>query len=223
MPPSPSSLPPSSSRALKTRPAAAGSTLDDAPRRHWLARGAGLAGAVLLAACGTPGSAPAPAPSPAPERPSPRSRPATPPAPAAPSSKRPARPSIPAPSPADSRFAWPVLGPVLDDFDGNQNKGVDIGGRMGDSILASADGVVVFVGSELRGYGQLLILKHDETFISAYAHVSRILVKEKDEVRKGQKIAEMGDSGTDRVKLHFEIRRQGEAVDPQPYLEGRAR
>lgn len=116
-----------------------------------------------------------------------------------------------------------MLGPVLEGFDGNQNKGVDIAGQMGDPVLASADGVVVFVGSQLRGYGQLVILKHDETFISAYAHASRILVKEKDEVRKGQKIAEMGNSGADRVKLHFEIRRQGEAIDPQPFLEGRAR
>ena len=181
------------------------------PRRRTLVAGlAGLGGTLLLGACGTASKPPAPAPSP-PPRPQP-------------SSKRPAGPApTPAPSPADARFMWPVQGPVLGRFDGNRNKGIDIGGQQGDPIVASADGQVVFVGSQLRGYGHMVIVKHDETFISAYAHASRILVKEKDTVRKGQKIAEMGNTGTDRVKLHFEIRQRGMAVNPQPYLEGRQR
>jgi len=82
---------------------------------------------------------------------------------------------------------------------------------------------VVYVGGELRGYGNMVIVKHNETYLTAYAHAQHILVKEKDVVRQGQKIAEMGSSGTDRVKLHFEIRRQGTAVDPEPYLRGTLR
>ena len=183
------------------------------PRRTLVAGLLGLGGAALLSACGTPSGEPASPPAPHPRAPSP-------PTPPQPSSKRPA---APAPSPADARFVWPAQGPVVGRFDGNRNKGIDIGGQAGDPILASADGRVVFVGSQLRGYGQMVIVKHDDTFISAYAHTSRILVKEKDDVRKGQKIAEMGSTGTDRVKLHFEIRRRGVAVNPQPYLEGRQR
>jgi len=112
---------------------------------------------------------------------------------------------------------------VLERFDGNRNKGIDIGGAAGDPVLASEDGRVVFVSSRLRGYGQLVIVKHDDTFITAYAHSRRILVKENEQVRKGQQIAEMGSTGTNRVKLHFEVRRRGVAVNPQPYLEGRLR
>jgi lipoprotein NlpD len=89
-------------------------------------------------------------------------------------------------------------------------------------VLASADGRVVYVGGELRGYGNMVIVKHNETYLTAYAHAQHILVKERDVVRQGQKIAEMGMSGADRVKLHFEIRKQGVAVDPEPYLSGRA-
>ncbi|RYF84048.1 MAG: hypothetical protein EOO29_01020 [Comamonadaceae bacterium] len=187
------------------------------PRRAVVAGLLGLSGALLLSACGTPSTDPGGAPAPQARPPA-----STASAPAQPSSKRPVTPA-PAPAPVDARFAWPAKGTVLGRFDGNRNKGIDIGGQAGDPILASADGRVVFVGSQLRGYGQMVIVKHDETFISAYAHTSRILVKEKDDVRKGQKIAEMGSSGTDRVKLHFEIRRQGVAVNPQPYLDGRQR
>ncbi|WP_370630156.1 murein hydrolase activator EnvC [Xenophilus sp. Marseille-Q4582] len=176
---------------------------------------AGLGSALLLGACGTTDPSPGPA-----APPSPRTASTPPQA----SSKRPVPPApAPAPAPVDARFGWPAKGPVVGRFDGNRNKGIDIGGQTGDPILASADGRVVFVGSQLRGYGQMVIVKHDDTFITAYAHTSRILVKEKDDVRKGQKIAEMGSSGTDRVKLHFEIRRQGVAVNPQPYLDGRQR
>ncbi|MEJ7688631.1 MAG: peptidoglycan DD-metalloendopeptidase family protein [Variovorax sp.] len=117
-------------------------------------------------------------------------------------------------------FIRPAAGPTLMRFDGKGNKGLDIAGNLGDAVLASADGRVVYVGSELRGYGNMVIVKHNETYLTAYAHARQILVKEKDVVRQGQKIAEMGNSGADRVKLHFEIRKQGVAVNPEPYLNG---
>jgi lipoprotein NlpD len=125
----------------------------------------------------------------------------------------------PAPKP-QAAFLRPASGRTLSTFDGNRNKGLDIAGNMGDPIIASADGRVVYVGGELRGYGNMVIVKHNDTFLTAYAHAQTILVKEKDVVRQGQKIAEMGNSGADRVKLHFEIRKQGVPVDPEPYLNG---
>lgn len=120
-------------------------------------------------------------------------------------------------------FIRPASGPTLGRYNGTSNKGVDIGGNAGDPVLASADGRVVYAGSELRGYGNMIIVKHNDTFLSAYAHAQTLLVKEKDVVRQGQQIATMGSSGTDRVKLHFEIRKLGTAVDPEPYLSGRLR
>ncbi|VTU30231.1 peptidoglycan DD-metalloendopeptidase family protein [Variovorax sp. RA8] len=129
----------------------------------------------------------------------------------------------PPPPPAPPAFLRPAAGPTLSRFDGKTNKGVDIAGSLGDPILAAADGRVVYVGGELRGYGNMVIVKHNDTFLSAYAHAQQILVKEKDVVRQGQKIAEMGSSGADRVKLHFELRKQGVAVDPEPYLNGQLR
>jgi lipoprotein NlpD len=107
---------------------------------------------------------------------------------------------------------------VLAGFDEQRNKGLDIGGKAGDPVLAAADGRVVYAGAGLRGYGNLIILKHNNTYLSAYAHNQTLLVKEDQMVRKGQKIAEMGSSDADRVKLHFEIRRQGKPVDPARYL-----
>jgi len=107
---------------------------------------------------------------------------------------------------------------VLAGFDEQRNKGLDIGGKVGDPVLAAADGRVVYAGAGLRGYGNLIILKHNNTYLSAYAHNQTLLVKEDQSVRKGQKIAEMGSSDADRVKLHFEIRRQGKPVDPARYL-----
>lgn len=107
---------------------------------------------------------------------------------------------------------------VLAGFDEQKNKGLDIGGKAGDPVLAAADGRVVYAGAGLRGYGNLIILKHNNTYLSAYAHNQTLLVKEDQTVRKGQKIAEMGSSDSDRVKLHFEIRRQGKPVDPARYL-----
>lgn len=98
---------------------------------------------------------------------------------------------------------------------------MDIAGKLGEPVLAAADGKVVYSGSGLRGYGKLVIIKHDATFLSAYAHNNNILVKEGQSVTRGQKIAEMGNSDTDQVKLHFEIRRQGKPVDPTQYLPKR--
>ena len=118
----------------------------------------------------------------------------------------------------DIAWLWPAQGTVLAGFDEAKNKGLDISGKAGDAILASADGRVVYAGAGLRGYGNLIILKHNNTFLTAYAHNQILLVKEDQTVKKGQKIAEMGNSDADRVKLHFEIRRQGKPVDPARYL-----
>ncbi len=118
-------------------------------------------------------------------------------------------------------WIWPANGVVLAGFDDVKNKGVDIGGKAGDAVLAAADGRVVYVGAGLRGYGNLIILKHDNVYLTAYAHNQTLLVKEDQSVLKGQKIAEMGNSDADRVKLHFEVRRQGKPVDPAKYLPAR--
>lgn len=118
-------------------------------------------------------------------------------------------------------FIWPAAGSLLAGFDEARNKGYDIAGKAGDPILAAADGRVVYAGAGLRGYGNLVILKHNNTFLTAYAHNQTLLVKEDQSVRKGQKIAEMGNTDADRVKLHFEIRRQGKPVDPSRYLPAR--
>ena len=136
-----------------------------------------------------------------------------------------ARPAEPAAATAtvDSglNWIWPVPGPVLAGFDEVKNKGLDLGGTAGEPVLAAADGRVVYVGAGLRGYGNLIILKHDNTYLTAYAHNKTLLVKEDQAVRRGQKIAEMGNSDADRVKLHFEVRRQGKPVDPVKYLPPR--
>lgn len=118
-------------------------------------------------------------------------------------------------------WVWPVNGPLLAGFDEVKNKGVDIGGSAGEPVMAAAEGRVVYVGAGLRGYGNLIILKHNNTYLTAYAHNQTLLVKEDQTVRKGQKIAEMGNSDADRVKLHFEVRRQGKPVDPIKYLPPR--
>ncbi|WP_137896715.1 peptidoglycan DD-metalloendopeptidase family protein [Ramlibacter sp. 2FC] len=118
-------------------------------------------------------------------------------------------------------FIWPSNGTLLASFDEAKNKGLDIGGKAGEAVLAAADGRVVYAGAGLRGYGNLVILKHNNTYLTAYAHNQTLLVKEDQTVRKGQKIAEMGNSDADRVKLHFEIRKQGKPVDPARYLPAR--
>ena len=121
----------------------------------------------------------------------------------------------------DVAWIWPTNGPVIAGFDEAKNKGLDIAGKLGDPVLAAGDGRVVYAGAGLRGYGNLVILKHNNTYLTAYAHNQTLLVKEDQTVRKGQKIAEMGQSDSDRVKLHFEIRRQGKPVDPARYLSPR--
>lgn len=115
-------------------------------------------------------------------------------------------------------WVWPANGIVLAGFDEVKNKGLDIGGSAGDPVVAAADGRVVYVGAGLRGYGNLIILKHNNVYLTAYAHNQTLLVKEDQAVLKGQKIAAMGNSDADRVKLHFEVRRQGKPVDPAKYL-----
>jgi lipoprotein NlpD len=156
--------------------------------------------------------------------------------PAKPASARPRKPQhvavpvAPTTSPAsspplaaedDMGWIWPGNGPVLAGFDEAKNKGLDIGGTAGEPVLASADGKVVYAGAGLRGYGNLIILKHNNVYLTAYAHNQSLLVKEDQSVKKGQKIAEMGNSDADRVKLHFEVRRQGKPVDPAKYLPAR--
>jgi lipoprotein NlpD len=123
--------------------------------------------------------------------------------------------------PDDIAWAWPSAGKVVASYSESTNKGLDIGGKPGDPVFAAGDGRVVYAGSGLRGYGQLVIVKHNNSFLSAYAHNQKILVKEKQEVTRGQKIAEMGDTDSDKVKLHFEIRRQGKPIDPLIYLPKR--
>ncbi len=121
----------------------------------------------------------------------------------------------------DVPWLWPSSGNVIASFDEVKNKGLDFAGAAGDPVLAAADGRVVYAGAGLRGYGNLVILKHNNTYLTAYAHNQTLLVKEDQTVRRGQKIAEMGNSDADRVKLHFEVRRQGKPVDPAKYLPGR--
>ncbi|MEJ8853829.1 peptidoglycan DD-metalloendopeptidase family protein [Variovorax robiniae] len=121
----------------------------------------------------------------------------------------------------DVGWIWPAQGSLVAGFDEVKNKGLDIAGKAGEPVLAAADGQVVYAGANLRAYGNLIILKHNSTYLTAYAHNQTLLVKEDQTVQKGQKIAEMGNSGTDRVKLHFEIRRQGKPVDPARYLPPR--
>lgn len=132
-----------------------------------------------------------------------------------------------APAPAISAedrelsWTWPSEGRVVAHFDEGKNKGIDIAGRPGQQVLAAERGKVMYAGSGIRGYGNLVIVKHSNSLLSAYAHNRAILVKEGQEVRKGQAIAEMGDSDTDTVKLHFEIRQQGKPVDPSKFLPNR--
>ena len=121
----------------------------------------------------------------------------------------------------DIAWIWPAQGLLIAGFDEAKTKGFDIAGKAGDAVIAAADGRVVYAGAGLRGYGNLIILKHNNTFLTAYAHNQALLIKEDQSVKKGQKIAEMGNSDADRIKLHFEIRRQGKPVDPARYLPPR--
>jgi lipoprotein NlpD len=160
-----------------------------------------------------------------PERPLPPlvQMPAPLPAPmAAPPAPMPPPPAAPQLAPG-AAFMRPVAGRVIARFAEPNNPGVDFGGSVGDLVVASRDGRVVLVSSALPNYGTMVVIKHDDTYITAYAHLSRVLVAENELVRAGQPIAEMGSSGADQVKLHFEIRKMGAAVDPEPYLQGLAR
>ncbi len=140
-----------------------------------------------------------------------------------------ATPGAPAPAPAsvardsegEPNWLWPATGSVLTPFDETKSKGLAIGGKAGDPVFAAADGRVVYAGAGLRGYGNLVIVKHNATYLTAYAHNQTLLVKEDQAVSRGQKIAEMGSSDAERVQLHFEIRRQGKPVDPARLLPAR--
>ncbi len=118
-------------------------------------------------------------------------------------------------------WIWPAAGAVVAGFDEGRNKGLTITGKAGDPVVAAGDGRVVYAGSSLRGYGNLVIVKHSDLFLTAYAHNQVLLVKDDQVVRRGQKIAEMGSSDAERVQLHFEIRRQGKPVDPAKLLPPR--
>jgi lipoprotein NlpD len=119
-------------------------------------------------------------------------------------------------------WIWPTPGKVIETFDDPRNKGIDIAGNEGAPVQAAADGEVVYVGSAVRGYGNLVIVRHSDDFITAYAHNRKVLVAEKQSVKRGQAIAELGRSDADRPKLHFEIRHQGKPVDPLKYLPARS-
>lgn len=118
-------------------------------------------------------------------------------------------------------WSWPATGQVIGNFVEGSSKGLDIAGKLGEPVLAAASGKVILVSSALRGYGNFVIVKHNPTFLSVYAHNSRILVKEEQLVSRGEKIAEIGSSDSDRPKLHFEIRRQGKPIDPVKLLPAR--
>jgi lipoprotein NlpD len=157
----------------------------------------------------------------------PSGRPSTPvqtkPQTPAPIKTAPAVTALPPTQKSASGWLWPSSGAVIGRFssNGSLNKGIDIAGELGQPVLAASDGSVVYAGSGLRGYGELIIIKHSDTYVSAYGHNRRLLVQEGQQVKAGQKIAEMGSTGTDRVKLHFEVRRQGKPVDPLQYLPRR--
>ncbi|CAM3883051.1 peptidoglycan DD-metalloendopeptidase family protein [Roseateles saccharophilus] len=118
-------------------------------------------------------------------------------------------------------WGWPVTQPISAGFDDQRNKGLDFAGKPGDPVLAVADGRVVYAGSGLRGYGNLVIIKHNNTYLTAYAHNRAMLVEQDQVVRKGQRIAEMGSTESDTVKLHFEVRKLGKPVDPAKLLPPR--
>lgn len=128
------------------------------------------------------------------------------------------KPAEPAPGGADPNWAWPSSGRVIAGFAESGSKGIDIGGRIGDPVLAAEGGKVTYAGSAIRGYGNLLIIQHHNSLSSVYAHNSKLLAKEGQMVTKGQKIAEVGSTDSDQAKLHFEIRSQGKPLDPVKLL-----
>jgi lipoprotein NlpD len=118
-------------------------------------------------------------------------------------------------------WVWPSSAPIIGNFEEGKRKGMVFGGKAGDPVLAAADGRVVYAGSGLRGYGNLVIIKHNANYLTAYAHNQTLLVKEDQAVKKGQKIAEMGSTDAERVQLHFEVRKQGKPIDPAKSLPSR--
>lgn len=182
--------------------------------------GASLLALAALAACTSTPLPPMP--------PMPPMRPATPaapqpaplPMPARPIGAQPAAPVVTGPR----LFVPPSNGARVSRFDGAQNKGLDFAGRTGDPVMASRAGRVVLVSGALPAYGTMVVVKHDDEFITAYAQLGKPLVREGDDVQQGQTIAEMGPNTiNNRIELHFEVRRQGNAVDPEPFLDGTAR
>lgn len=144
---------------------------------------------------------------------------------AAPPSAAPAKPEPPSVAavsrdPEGLDFIWPAKGGLLAKFSEPNSKGVDIGGKAGDPVVAAAAGQVLYTGTGIRGFGKLIVIRHENGFSSVYAHNREILVKEGQNVSRGQRIAELGDSDADRPKLHFEIRKSGKPVDPLRYLPG---
>lgn len=142
--------------------------------------------------------------------------------PSRPADKMPEVQPVPAPAPDEESISWiwPAEGKVVGQFS-ESKRGIDIAGKMGQPVLAAGSGKVLYAGSGIRGYGNLVIVKHSNNLLSAYAHNKTIFVKEDQTVTKGQKIAEMGNSDSDEVKLHFEIRQQGKPVDPSKFLPSR--
>ncbi|HVE06757.1 MAG TPA: peptidoglycan DD-metalloendopeptidase family protein [Paraburkholderia sp.] len=133
--------------------------------------------------------------------------------------------AAPAPAPLASApriaLVWPASGNVIRSFDGKNSKGIDIANSAGTPVVAAASGTVVYAGNGLRGYGNLLIIKHNAEYLTAYAHNRALLVKEGEAVKQGQKIAEMGNTDNDRVALHFELRYDGRSIDPSRSLPPR--
>jgi len=142
-------------------------------------------------------------------------------APSAPAREAAPAPAAPRDGDDDINWAWPATAPVSTPFDDARNKGLVFRGKPGDPVYAAADGRVVYAGSGLRGYGNLIILKHNTTYLTAYAHNQTLLVKDDQQVKRGQKIAEMGSTDADGVQLHFEIRKQGKPIDPARLLPAR--
>ncbi|HEY5637788.1 MAG TPA: peptidoglycan DD-metalloendopeptidase family protein [Burkholderiales bacterium] len=160
-------------------------------------------------------------------QPPPAAAPAAPASPPAVAAADPKRAAAPAPGPAATEresgaieFMWPARGKLLAGFSEPNSKGVDIAGQPGDPVVAAAPGRVMYTGTGIRGYGKLIVIKHDEGYNSVYAHNREILVKEGQTVARGERIAELGDTDSDKPKLHFEIRKSGKPVDPMKYLPG---
>ena len=134
--------------------------------------------------------------------------------------QQPAAAAKPPAGAAGVAFIWPANGKLVAGYSEASNKGVDIGGKIGDPVFAAAPGRVMYTGTGIRGYGKLIVIKHDDGFNSVYAHNSQILVKEGQSVKRGERIAILGDTDSDKPKLHFEIRKSGKPVDPLKYLPG---